>query len=84
MMLFCFGRTTRSFLPLYIELFLTARDFRWGNMRRYPVESERNRSGGAGVYYHVSLVWAFLVPLLMLLRNSSTLLVCSVRELGED
>ncbi len=53
-------------------------------MRRYPVESERNRSGGAGVYYHVSLVWAFLVPLLMLLRNSSTLFVCSVRELGEN
>lgn len=29
--------------------------FRWGNVRRYPVPSERNRTGGAGVYYHVSL-----------------------------
>ncbi|KAK0445619.1 glycoside hydrolase family 115 protein [Desarmillaria tabescens] len=28
-------------------------DDNWGNMRRFPVESERNRSGGAGVYYHV-------------------------------
>ncbi|KAK0237300.1 hypothetical protein EDD85DRAFT_837135 [Armillaria nabsnona] len=28
-------------------------DDNWGNVRRYPVESERNRSGGAGVYYHV-------------------------------
>ncbi|KAK0445622.1 uncharacterized protein EV420DRAFT_1717306 [Desarmillaria tabescens] len=31
-------------------------DDTWGNMRRYPVESERNRSGGAGVYYHYDLV----------------------------
>ena len=25
----------------------------WGNIRRYPLVSERNRTGGAGVYYHV-------------------------------
>ncbi|KAK0200680.1 glycoside hydrolase family 115 protein [Desarmillaria ectypa] len=31
-------------------------DDTWGNVRRYPVESERNRSGGAGVYYHYDLV----------------------------
>ncbi|KAK0433154.1 glycoside hydrolase family 115 protein [Armillaria borealis] len=31
-------------------------DDNWGNIRRYPVESERNRSGGAGVYYHFDYV----------------------------
>ncbi|KAI0060097.1 hypothetical protein BV25DRAFT_981253 [Artomyces pyxidatus] len=31
-------------------------DDTWGNMRRYPVLSERNRTGGAGVYYHYDLV----------------------------
>lgn len=25
----------------------------FGNVRRYPLVSERNRTGGAGVYYHV-------------------------------
>lgn len=28
----------------------------WGNIRRFPTIAERNRTGGAGVYYHVSLV----------------------------
>ncbi|KAH9943881.1 hypothetical protein B0H21DRAFT_747405 [Amylocystis lapponica] len=28
-------------------------DDNYGNVERYPVISERNRSGGAGVYYHV-------------------------------
>ncbi|KAJ7866061.1 hypothetical protein B0H14DRAFT_2347693 [Mycena olivaceomarginata] len=28
-------------------------DDNWGNVRRYPLPSERNRTGGAGVYYHV-------------------------------
>ncbi|KAJ3487914.1 hypothetical protein NLI96_g3210 [Meripilus lineatus] len=27
-------------------------DDNWGNIRRFPLVSERNRSGGAGVYYH--------------------------------
>ena len=27
----------------------------WGNIRRFPLPSERNRTGGAGIYYHVSL-----------------------------
>lgn len=27
----------------------------WGNIRRFPTASERNRTGGAGVYYHVGL-----------------------------
>ncbi|KAF5366744.1 hypothetical protein D9758_006544 [Tetrapyrgos nigripes] len=27
-------------------------DDNWGNIRRFPLESERNRSGGSGVYYH--------------------------------
>ncbi|TFY57677.1 hypothetical protein EVG20_g8452, partial [Dentipellis fragilis] len=31
-------------------------DDNWGNMRRYPLPSERNRTGGAGVYYHYDLV----------------------------
>ncbi|KAF9026544.1 hypothetical protein BDZ89DRAFT_1092397 [Hymenopellis radicata] len=31
-------------------------DDNWGNIRRFPVESERNRSGGAGVYYHFDYV----------------------------
>lgn len=25
----------------------------WGNIRRFPLVSERNRTGGTGVYYHV-------------------------------
>ncbi|GJJ14027.1 hypothetical protein Clacol_008284 [Clathrus columnatus] len=28
-------------------------DDNWGNIIRFPVADERNRSGGAGVYYHV-------------------------------
>ncbi|KAK0189365.1 glycoside hydrolase family 115 protein, partial [Armillaria mellea] len=35
------------------DVILLWSDDNWGNVRRYPVESERNRSGGAGVYYHV-------------------------------
>ncbi|KAI0830304.1 hypothetical protein BC628DRAFT_1357337 [Trametes gibbosa] len=31
-------------------------DDNWGNIRRYPTPSERNRTGGAGVYYHVDYV----------------------------
>lgn len=31
-------------------------DDNWGNIRRFPIESERNRTGGAGVYYHVDYV----------------------------
>ncbi|KAI0659591.1 hypothetical protein C8Q70DRAFT_915222 [Cubamyces menziesii] len=31
-------------------------DDNWGNIRRYPLVSERNRTGGAGVYYHVDYV----------------------------
>ncbi|KAF7349457.1 GH115-C domain-containing protein [Mycena sanguinolenta] len=27
----------------------------WGNVRRYPLPSERNRTGGAGIYYHVTI-----------------------------
>ncbi|KAK0237297.1 hypothetical protein EDD85DRAFT_908116 [Armillaria nabsnona] len=38
------------------DVILLWADDTWGNMRRYPVESERNRSGGAGVYYHFDLV----------------------------
>jgi hypothetical protein len=28
----------------------------WGNIRRFPLDNERNRTGGAGVYYHVSVI----------------------------
>ncbi|KAI0826133.1 hypothetical protein BC629DRAFT_1276143 [Irpex lacteus] len=31
-------------------------DDNWGNIRRFPVISERNRTGGAGIYYHVDYV----------------------------
>ncbi|KAI9058756.1 glycoside hydrolase family 115 protein [Trametes sanguinea] len=31
-------------------------DDNWGNIRRYPLVSERNRTGGAGIYYHVDYV----------------------------
>ncbi|KAJ7454980.1 hypothetical protein B0H11DRAFT_257884 [Mycena galericulata] len=38
----------------YITLLWT--DDNWGNVRRYPLISERNRTGGAGVYYHLDYV----------------------------
>ncbi|KAJ7488053.1 hypothetical protein FB451DRAFT_1126447 [Mycena latifolia] len=38
----------------YVTLLWT--DDNWGNVRRYPVASERNRTGGAGVYYHLDYV----------------------------
>jgi hypothetical protein len=31
-------------------------DDNWGNIRRLPTAAERNRSGGAGVYYHFDYV----------------------------
>lgn len=31
-------------------------DDNWGNVRRLPIASEYNRTGGAGVYYHVDYV----------------------------
>jgi len=33
-------------------------DDNWGNVRRLPTTEERNRSGGAGVYYHIEYVGA--------------------------
>ncbi|KXN92531.1 hypothetical protein AN958_05386 [Leucoagaricus sp. SymC.cos] len=41
-------------VPDYVTL-LWADDL-LGNVRRYPLVSERNRTGGAGVYYHIDLV----------------------------
>jgi hypothetical protein len=45
-------------------------DDNWGNIRRLPTPAERNRSGGAGVYYHFDYVggprnykWLNTVPL---------------------
>ncbi|KAF9481597.1 hypothetical protein BDN70DRAFT_517933 [Pholiota conissans] len=40
--------------PDYITLLWT--DDNWGNIRRFPTVDERNRTGGAGVYYHVDYV----------------------------
>ncbi|KAG8921509.1 hypothetical protein FRC02_000187, partial [Tulasnella sp. 418] len=31
-------------------------DDNWGNIRRFPLASERNRTGGAGIYYHYDYV----------------------------
>ncbi len=31
-------------------------DDNWGNIRRLPSADERNRSGGAGIYYHFDYV----------------------------
>ncbi|KAF8900162.1 hypothetical protein CPB84DRAFT_1847412 [Gymnopilus junonius] len=41
-------------VPDYVTLLWT--DDNWGNVRRYPTVAERNRTGGAGVYYHVDYV----------------------------
>lgn len=45
-------------------------DDNWGNIRRLPTPAERNRSGGAGVYYHFDYVggprnykWLNTVPI---------------------
>ncbi|KAG6853734.1 hypothetical protein C0991_001868 [Blastosporella zonata] len=41
-------------VPDYVTLLWT--DDLYGNVRRYPTLEERNRTGGAGVYYHLDLV----------------------------
>ncbi|KAG2005716.1 hypothetical protein CC2G_002098 [Coprinopsis cinerea AmutBmut pab1-1] len=41
-------------VPDYITLLWA--DDNWGNIRRFPTPSERNRTGGAGVYYHFDYV----------------------------
>ncbi|KAM5532519.1 hypothetical protein V8D89_013806 [Ganoderma adspersum] len=38
------------------DVILLWSDDNWGNVRRNPVVSERNRTGGSGVYYHVDYV----------------------------
>ncbi|KAI0693088.1 hypothetical protein C8T65DRAFT_668723 [Cerioporus squamosus] len=38
------------------DVILLWSDDNWGNVRRYPIPSERNRTGGSGVYYHVDYV----------------------------
>lgn len=52
----CFGQTTskcfiyekRRFKRWMMDFFTS-----YGNVERYPLYNERNRTGGAGVYYHV-------------------------------
>ncbi|KAH6897654.1 hypothetical protein BKA70DRAFT_1438250 [Coprinopsis sp. MPI-PUGE-AT-0042] len=41
-------------VPDYVTLLWA--DDNWGNIRRFPTPSERNRTGGAGVYYHFDYV----------------------------
>ncbi|KAH0585761.1 hypothetical protein H2248_007054 [Termitomyces sp. 'cryptogamus'] len=41
-------------VPDYITLLWS--DDNWGNIRRLPLASERNKTGGVGVYYHVDYV----------------------------
>ena len=43
--------TLAAMKELRAESFLI---YSWGNVRRFPTADERNRTGGAGVYYHVS------------------------------
>ncbi|KAG8788167.1 hypothetical protein FRC12_014862 [Ceratobasidium sp. 428] len=38
------------------DVILLWADDNWGNIRRYPLDNERNRTGGAGVYYHFDYV----------------------------
>ncbi|CAE6433693.1 unnamed protein product, partial [Rhizoctonia solani] len=38
------------------DVILLWTDDNWGNIRRLPLENERNRTGGAGVYYHFDYV----------------------------
>ncbi|OBZ74369.1 hypothetical protein A0H81_05491 [Grifola frondosa] len=38
------------------DVILVWADDTWGNIRRYPLVSERNRTGGSGIYYHLDLV----------------------------
>ncbi|OBZ74822.1 hypothetical protein A0H81_05528 [Grifola frondosa] len=38
------------------DVILLWTDDNFGNVRRYPLVSERNRTGGSGVYYHVDYV----------------------------
>lgn len=42
-------------IQLYI-LSHTYNKYSWGNMVRLPIPSEFNRTGGAGVYYHVRTI----------------------------
>lgn len=41
-------------VPDYVTLLWA--DDNWGNIRRFPLPAERNRTGGAGVYYHFDYV----------------------------
>ncbi|KAF8894306.1 hypothetical protein CPB85DRAFT_1330172 [Mucidula mucida] len=62
-------------------------DDNWGNVRRFPVESERNRSGGAGVYYHVGdpldYKWITVYEQMSIAveRNASRLWIVNVGDL---
>ncbi|TCD68567.1 hypothetical protein EIP91_010492 [Steccherinum ochraceum] len=38
------------------DVMLMWTDDNWGNIRRFPLVDERNRTGGAGIYYHVDYV----------------------------
>ncbi|KAK0483015.1 glycoside hydrolase family 115 protein [Armillaria luteobubalina] len=53
------------------DVILLWSDDNWGNVRRYPVESERNRSGGAGVYYHVRVAMVTYEAILQVYEQMS-------------
>jgi len=63
-------------VPDYVTL-LWADDL-LGNVRRYPLVSERNRTGGAGVYYHVCLFYSCVS--LYEVMNSDSLTWWEVRD----
>ncbi|KAL0562969.1 hypothetical protein V5O48_019109, partial [Marasmius crinis-equi] len=52
---YSFGPMTSSVLVYLWNIYHSDVDdfFSWGNVHRYPTLDERNRTGGAGVYYHV-------------------------------
>lgn len=44
-----------KYVVVFLVIFFCLEVFSWGNIRRFPIASERNRTGGAGVYYHVRI-----------------------------
>lgn len=53
MTLRCFGQTTSVFNSSCLSTSMLTAYISWGNIRRFPTVEERNRTGGAGIYYHV-------------------------------
>lgn len=63
MSLFC-GQTTSKLLARLCSVCVLTGLYvyhSYGNMERLPTPAERSRTGGAGVYYHVSIQYFLLV-----------------------